>query len=64
MDDVPDSVTTATAVNPRTMMGMMRINRDAIFISYVSIFFPRYSGVRPTIRPAMNTAMIAKINIP
>ena len=28
----------------------------AIFTSNASIFLPRYSGVRPTIRPAMNTA--------
>ncbi len=27
----------------------------AIFTSYASIFLPRYSGVRPTIRPAINT---------
>ncbi len=31
----------------------------AIFTSFCSIFLPRYSGVRPTIRPAMNTARIA-----
>ena len=36
----------------------------AIFISYASIFLPRYSGVRPTIRPAMNTATIANISMP
>ena len=33
---------------------------DAIFISYASIFLPRYSGVRPTIRPATNTATIGE----
>jgi hypothetical protein len=37
---------------------------EAIFISKASIFLPRYSGVRPIIRPAMNTAMIAKTSIP
>ena len=31
----------------------------AILISKASTFLPRYSGVRPTIRPAMNTARIA-----
>ena len=36
----------------------------AIFTSYASIFFPRYSGVRPTIRPAMKTAKITKTMIP
>ena len=35
-----------------------------IFISFDSIFLPRYSGVRPTISPAMNTARRAKISIP
>jgi hypothetical protein len=34
------------------------------FISRASIFLPRYSGVRPTIRPATNTAMIANISMP
>ena len=29
----------------------------ASLISRASIFFPRYSGVRPTIRPAMKTAI-------
>ena len=28
----------------------------AILTSFASIFLPRYSGVRPTISPAMNTA--------
>ena len=36
----------------------------AIFTSYASIFLPRYSGVRPTIRPAMNTASTTKTSIP
>ena len=36
----------------------------AIFMSNASIFLPRYSGVRPTIRPAMKTATIAKRSIP
>ncbi len=36
----------------------------AIFISYISIFLPRYSGVRPTMSPAMNTAMMAKTRMP
>ena len=37
---------------------------EAIFISYASIFLPRYSGVRPTMRPATKTAMMAKMSIP
>ena len=36
----------------------------AIFISNASIFLPRYSGVRPIISPATNTAMIANMSIP
>ncbi len=35
-----------------------------IFTSRDSIFLPRYSGVRPTIRPATNTAMIANSSMP
>jgi hypothetical protein len=35
-----------------------------IFISKVSIFLPRYSGVRPIISPAMNTARMAKTSMP
>ena len=34
------------------------------FISCVSIFLPRYSGVRPIISPAMNTAMVANTSMP
>ena len=37
---------------------------DAIFISYCSIFLPRYSGVRPTISPAMKTERMAKTSMP
>ena len=40
------------------------MTKAAIFISKASIFLPRYSGVRPTISPAMNTAMMAKTNMP
>ncbi len=35
----------------------------AIFISFASIFLPRNSGVRPTIRPLINTAMMIKKSI-
>ncbi len=35
-----------------------------ILTSLASIFLPRYSGVRPTISPATNTAMIAKASMP
>ncbi len=60
----PAWVVIASAVNPSTTNGMVRMTSDAIFISNASIFLPRYSGVRPTISPATNTAMIAKISMP
>jgi len=43
---------------------MIRIIRAAIFISYASIFYPKYSGVRPTISPAPKTATTTKASIP
>ena len=55
---------TATAVPISTTSGGIRITSEAIFISKASIFLPRYSGVRPTIRPATNTATMANISIP
>jgi hypothetical protein len=36
----------------------------ASFTSRVSIFLPRYSGVRPTMRPAMKTERMAITSIP
>ena len=39
--------------------GMARMNSVTSFISGAWIFLPRYSGVRPTMRPAMNTARMA-----
>ena len=45
------------------MNGVVRMKIEASFISVASIFLPRYSGVRPIMRPAMNTPRIAKINI-
>ena len=44
-------------------MGMTRTSRPASFTSLDWIFLPRYSGVRPTISPPMNTAMMAKARI-
>ena len=35
-----------------------------ILTSFCSIFLPRYSGVRPTISPAMNTASMANSSMP
>ena len=56
--------TTATAAPTSTIIGMTRTSSAAIFISNASIFLPRYSGVRPTISPAMKTAMMANANMP
>ena len=35
-----------------------------ILISFASIFLPRYSGVRPIISPATNTATTANSSMP
>ena len=53
----PPSPTSTTA-------GGIRMTSDAIFISNASIFLPRYSGVRPTISPATNTATMANTSMP
>src|SRR5258705_5188895 len=64
MPAVPNGLTTASAEKPRIVNVRMRTASMAILTSYASIFFPRYSGVRPTISPAMNTARTTKTNIP
>ena len=51
-----DGTTTATAVKPSIISGRTRMASIAILTSLASIFLPRYSGVRPTIRPATNMA--------
>ena len=61
---VPAGRTLAIAVPIRTTAHGIRSTSEAIFISNASIFLPRYSGVRPTIRPAMNTATMANISMP
>src|SRR5215471_5666698 len=48
----------------RTIIGVVRKYRAAYFISPGRIFFPRYSGVRPTIRPPTNTVTTARISRP
>ena len=60
----PHWLTAAHAVKP--MMSKMRISTASAltFTSYDSIFFPRYSGVRPTISPARNTVRITKTSMP
>ncbi len=59
----PAWIDTAMPVITSTMIGMTRMPNPAIFTSRAWIFLPRYSGVRPIIRPPMNTAMIAKSRI-
>ncbi|MPM83996.1 hypothetical protein SDC9_131066 [bioreactor metagenome] len=41
-----------------------RIAIIAIFTSKASTFFPRYSGDRPTINPAMNTVRMINMTMP
>ena len=48
----------------RMATGVAKQTTTDHFISYGSIFLPKNSGVRPTIRPAINTVSIAKASIP
>ncbi len=64
MEATAEGVTTATAVQPRYISGRMRIASIAIFTSLASIFFPTYSGVRPTIRPATKIATMTNSSMP
>ncbi|EFR95669.1 conserved hypothetical protein, partial [Listeria ivanovii FSL F6-596] len=57
-------IITATAVPNKVKSGGTKISKQTIFISYGSIFLPRYSGVRPTKSPAINTVKIIKPIIP
>ena len=52
----PASVIIASAAPISTSVGVTRIASAVSFISRTSIFLPRYSGVRPIISPAINTA--------
>ena len=49
-----------------TSMASGRMSKASMvsFTSRGSIFLPRYSGVRPTIRPATKTATMAKSSMP
>src|SRR5579863_447822 len=58
------SVITAIAAPTSTRKGVTRITIEVIFISNDSIFLPMYSGVRPIINPATNTAMMANTSMP
>src|SRR5882724_3723474 len=56
MADVPNPFRTEIAVSIRMVKGNTSVVSIAILISKASIFLPKYSGVRPTINPAINTA--------
>src|ERR1700685_48829 len=65
IEGVPkDLATTEIAVNVRITSGKISTESIAIFTSYASIFFPKYSGVLPTISPAINTERITNTIIP
>ncbi len=55
----PSATETAMPAATRTAMGMIRAPMPASLTSRAWIFLPRYSGVRPIIRPPMKTAMMA-----
>jgi hypothetical protein len=57
MEARPSGDTTATAVRTSTSVGTNSAPTAAYLISRASIFLPKYSGVRPTIRPATKTAI-------
>ena len=59
MPSRPPAVETASAEKNRIRKGWMMMHSAVSFISRPSIFLPRYSGVRPIIRPQMNTARMA-----
>ncbi len=63
-DAVPASVTRAIAVPPRMHSGRISTASIASLISRACTFLPRYSGVRPTISPATNTASRANTRMP
>ena len=51
-------------VNARITSEKISTASIAIWTSNAWIFLPRYSGVRPTIRPAMNTDRMTKTSMP
>ena len=64
MDSLAGPSTTDTPLNTRTAIGTARRYRTTSFISAAWTFLPRYSGVRPTMRPEMNTARSTKMSMP
>ena len=63
-DSRPAGSAIATAVPMSTIAGTAIRYSDASVISVPPSRLPRYSGVRPTMRPATNTAMTASTSIP
>ena len=60
----PASVPIEMATPVSTITGVARMYRDTSFIWDEPMRLPRYSGVRPTIRPAMNTVTMARMSMP
>jgi hypothetical protein len=63
-DAAPYFVAVASATANSTSSGIVSVAMRTSFTSRASIFLPRYSGVRPTISPAMKTASRTKRSIP
>ena len=61
---VPVELTDANAEKARMTKFGIRTAMMAIFTSNASIFFPRYSGERPTIKPAIKTVRMINMTIP
>ena len=60
----PKGCTQDKALPKRITAQGLRIANMTHFISKASIFFPRYSGLRPTINPDKKTVRITKSNMP
>jgi hypothetical protein len=56
IDARPAALAVASAVENSAARGVTRMPIATSLISFASTFLPRYSGVRPTIRPPMKTA--------
>ena len=63
MEETPAGRTMAIPERMRTRTPAVSTVTIDSHISRTSIFLPRYSGVRPIIRPAMKTATTTKANI-
>ena len=61
---ITEGTKAAMPLPTRIPIGVARQTSTAHFISNGSIFFPRNSGVLPTISPAINTVRMANASIP